>query len=116
MLAAEPEPAASPQPQALHELQQAALAALANADFGPVQLAGQLALGERTLYRYVRELTGLTPAAYLRELRLQHAHHLLETRTCPTVAEAAYQSGFNDPSYFGQVFQKRFGKKPSAYL
>lgn len=111
----QPMPSAQQQ-QALHELRQAASAALEDADFGPAQLAELLALGERTLYRHVKELTGLTPAAFLRELRLQHAHQLLEARACPTVAEAAYQSGFNDPSYFGQVFQKRFGKKPSAYL
>ena len=106
-------PTAPQQQQALDKLRQAAGPALEDADFGPTQLAERLALGERTLYRYIKELTGLTPAAYLRELRLQHAHHLLETQACPTMA---YQSGFNDPSYFGQVFQKRFGKKPSAYL
>jgi transcriptional regulator GlxA family with amidase domain len=112
-----PAPPASPhQQQALHDLQQAASAALADADFGPLQLAERLALGERTLYRHTKELTGLTPAAYLRELRLQHARCLLEQQVCLSVAEVAYQSGFNDPSYFGQVFQKRFGKKPSAYL
>ena len=109
-------PVAPQQQQAIDELRQAAGPALEDADFGPTQLAERLALGERTLYRYIKELVGLTPAAYLRELRLQHAHHLLETQACPTVADAAYQSGFNDPSYFGQVFQKRFGKKPSAYL
>ncbi|MBC7448043.1 MAG: AraC family transcriptional regulator [Hymenobacteraceae bacterium] len=64
----------------------------------------------------LRELTGLTPAAYLREVRLERARQLLEARTTQTVAEIACAVGFEDAQYFGKVFFKRYGKRASEYL
>jgi DNA-binding response OmpR family regulator len=51
---------------------------LADEQFGPAELASLLYLSERTLYRRLGELAGLTPAAWLRELRLDHARRLFE--------------------------------------
>jgi AraC-like DNA-binding protein len=51
---------------------------LADEQFGPTELARLLRLSERTLYRRLGELTGLTPAAWLRALRLAQARRLLE--------------------------------------
>jgi signal transduction histidine kinase/AraC-like DNA-binding protein/FixJ family two-component response regulator len=104
-----------PDPDLLDALRQALPSVLADPGFTPVELAARLGLSERTLYRRLKEQTGLAPATWLREVRLNHARHLLETRALPTVAEVAYAAGFTDPSYFGQVFNKRFGKKPSEY-
>ncbi|MGI4824442.1 MAG: hypothetical protein ACRYFV_24805 [Janthinobacterium lividum] len=46
---------------------------LADEQFGPAELAELLGLSERTLYRRLGELAGLTPTAWLRELRLDQA-------------------------------------------
>ena len=51
---------------------------LADEHFGPAELARLPELSERTLYRRLGELAGLTPAAWLRELRLHQARQLLE--------------------------------------
>ena len=83
--------------------------------FGPDALAALLLVSRRSLYRHLYELTGLTPGAWLRELRPDMARHLLEAGTYPTIAEVAYASGFSSPSQFGRVFLERFGCRPSEY-
>lgn len=97
----------------LHELTPVILN---DSDYSPADLAARLGVGERTLYRRLKTLTGLTPAAWLREVRLDQARRLLESRSTRTVAEVAYDVGFTNPDYFGQVYYKRFGKRPSEYL
>ena len=79
-------------------------------------LATELAVSERQLHRKVRRLTNLTPNAYVQEIRLQIALELLEKKELSTVSQICYSIGFKNPSYFTQLFFKRFGKKPSSYL
>jgi signal transduction histidine kinase/DNA-binding response OmpR family regulator/tetratricopeptide (TPR) repeat protein len=90
-------------------------AILANPEYTPQLLAAALHLSERTAYRRLKELTGLTPANWLREVRLDRARQLLEAQTFPTIAEVAYEVGFLNPSHFTQLYSKRFGRKPSDY-
>ena len=52
----------------------------------------------------------------MREVRLDAARRLLETRAYATVAEVAYAAGFDDARYFGKAFLRRFGKRARAYL
>ncbi len=87
-----------------------------NPNFSITQLAKDLILSERQLQRKLKQLTGLSPIQYLREIRLKHARQLLENRTYSTVSEVAYAVGFSDPKYFSRSFRNRFGKLPSAYL
>jgi AraC-like DNA-binding protein len=44
-------------------------------------------------------------------VRLQNARAMLQN-TDQTIAEIAYLTGFNDPSYFTRVFSKEFGYLP----
>ena len=90
--------------------------ALADPAFDVRQAAEPLGLSERSLYRKFKELTGLTPAAYLRELRLSHARELLEAGTVRSVDEAAFAVGFEDAPYFARVFYKRYGRRASDLL
>jgi len=94
------------------------LASLSIADpaFDPAALAAGARLSERTLYRRLKELTGLTPAAWLREQRLEYARRLLESGARPTVAQVAYAAGFVNADYFGQLYFQRFGCRPSDHL
>lgn len=100
----------------LRRVREVAAAAIAEPDFDTLQLVTQVGVSERTLYRKLKELTGLTPAAYLREVRLEHARQLLERRAMQTVAEVAYAVGFDNPGYFATVFLKRYGKRATEYL
>ena len=99
----------------VRSLQELIPAVLVNPDYTPQQLAAALHLSERTLYRRLKELTGLTPAGWLREARLDRARQLLEAKALPTVAEVADAVGFSNASHFTQLYGKRFGKKPSEY-
>lgn len=99
----------------LRSLQELAPVILADPDYTPQLLADALGMSERTLYRRLKELTGLTPAGWLREVRLDRARQLLEAQALPTVAEVAYEVGFPNASHFTQLYSKRFGKRPSEY-
>jgi len=88
---------------------------LANPDFGPAELASLLCLSERTLYRRLGELAGLSPAAWLRELRLDHARRLLEAGHYGSVAAVADAVGFASPKYFASLYSERFGRRPTDY-
>jgi transcriptional regulator GlxA family with amidase domain len=89
---------------------------LPNEHFGPVELAALLCLSERTLYRRLGELTGLTPAAWLRELRLAQARRLLEAGEFTSVADVASAVGFGSAKYFSVSYAERFGRRPNRLL
>jgi signal transduction histidine kinase/DNA-binding response OmpR family regulator len=88
---------------------------LFNPEFGPAELAALLCLSERTLYRRLGELAGLTPAAWLRELRLNHARRLLEAGGFGSVAEVAEAAGFGNAKAFSARYTERFGRRPGDY-
>jgi DNA-binding response OmpR family regulator len=100
----------------LAQLQAQVAAHLADEHFGMAELAHLLELSERTLYRRLGELAGLTPAAWLRELRLNKARQLLEAGTFGSVAEVADAVGFATAKYFSTCYAERFGRRPSDYL
>ncbi|MGI4832301.1 MAG: ATP-binding protein [Janthinobacterium lividum] len=99
----------------LAEWQAQAAGHLASEQFGPAELARLLKLSERTLYRRLGELAGLTPAAWLRELRLDQARQLLEAGGFGTVVAVAEAVGFASAKYFSKVYEERFGRRPSDY-
>ena len=78
------------------------------------ELGEQLGISRVQLYRKVKTLTGLSPVELLRQMRLQKGKLLLNTTT-KTVAEIAYEVGFNSSSYFANCFKKQFGKLPMEF-
>jgi len=99
----------------LAQWQEIAAAHLANEHFGLAELARLLGLSERTLYRQLGELAGLSPAAWLRELRLNQARQLLEAGDFESVARVADAVGFASAKYFSACYTERFGRRPSDY-
>ena len=100
----------------LEELDEIVLEEMGNKQFNLLELAYRLATSERQLFRKMKELTGMTPNKYIRELKLYKAKRLLEEVSFKTVAEVSYAIGFEDPHYFSKIYKKRFGKKPSNYF
>jgi len=54
----------------------------------------------------------MAPGKWLMEKRLQYAMHLL-TNNNKSVAEASFESGFENSSHFSRAFRLRFGYPPS---
>ena len=86
---------------------------LTERDFGTERMGAAMNLSTRQLQRNLQRLTGLSPGQYLREARLQHARHLLETDRRASVKSVALTVGWSDVEYFAQQFRQRFGKLPS---
>jgi AraC-like DNA-binding protein len=73
-------------------------------------------LSNRSLSAFKRDFEKLfhsTPGKWLLEKRLHHALHLMNNQN-KTVSEAAFESGFENPSHFSRAFKIRFGKGPAA--
>lgn len=57
---------------------------------------------------------GLTPIAYLRNIRIEHAKRLL-LHSKLSIEEIASQVGFTDDAYFIKTFKRLVGPTPSAF-
>lgn len=95
----------------IDQLKETITANMANPNLKMDELGDQLGISRVQLYRKVKTLTGLSPVELLRQMRLQKGKVLLNTTT-KTVAEIAYEVGFNSASYFANCFKKQFGKLP----
>lgn len=76
--------------------------------------AEKLNVSENYLLRCVTRSSGRSPKDWIIDVRLMQARKLLRT-TDASVAEIAMQTGFDDPSYFGRLFRRRFGMSPRAF-
>lgn len=85
-----------------------------NPDFSVEELSRELAMSRVHLYKKLLSLTGKSPIEFIRVLRLKRAAQLLE-KSQLSVAEIAYQVGFNNPKYFTKYFKTEFGMLPSQY-
>jgi signal transduction histidine kinase/DNA-binding response OmpR family regulator/ligand-binding sensor domain-containing protein len=100
----------------LEELETVVRRELRNETLSVGWLAAHFYMSERQLQRRINRLTGLSPNAYLREVRLETARFMLEQRSVQTMKEAALEVGFRDEKHFSQLFRERFGKSPAEYL
>lgn len=89
---------------------------LENPDFNLADLASQLFLSERQFQRRMKQLTGMTPKKFQTEVALQYARELLERKAYGTVKAIAFSAGMSNVWRFSQLFEARFGKKPSQYI
>ncbi|MNP60728.1 HTH-type transcriptional activator RhaS [compost metagenome] len=64
-----------------------------------------------SLYQYFKEVTGMSPIQYQKQLRLQEARRLLITEGMEA-AEAAFQVGYESPSHFSREYARKFGLPP----
>lgn len=78
------------------------------------EILGHLDMSRPTLEKRYRELTGMSPAQHIRQLRAARARELLTT-TNLSVTSVARRIGFDDPRPFMVFFKREFGKTPGAY-
>ena len=65
-------------------------------------------------YRLFRQYTSLTPADYIRRLRLSRSALMLKQGEC-RVTDAAFDMGFGSVDGFQRAFLKEFGCNPGEY-
>lgn len=89
-------------------------ARIADPDFSVEDLSRAVHCSRVTLYKKLSSLTGKAPLDFIRHIRLKRAAELL-AKSQRSVAEVAYEVGFNNPKYFAKFFRKEYGVQPSAY-
>jgi len=87
---------------------------LNDSQFNVSQLAQAMSMSQMQIYRKLKALTGKTPTAFIRLVRLEKGKELLSL-TNKTISEMAYEVGFNAPSYFSKSFQKKFEIFPREF-
>lgn len=80
----------------------------------PGEIANAVNLSLAHLRYLFKAETGMSPAQYLRSLRMQEAGHLLAT-TFLSVKEVMHRIGINDESHFTRDFKKVYGMTPAQY-
>ncbi|MCM4168945.1 Sensor histidine kinase RcsC [Arenibacter antarcticus] len=86
---------------------------LQDSDFSAEKFSQLLGMSRMQLHRKLIALTGYNTTAFIRLERLKQAQKLLK-KPGITVAEVAYTTGFNTPSYFIKCYKKTFGKTPMS--
>lgn len=98
------------------KVKQYVLVNLKNENINVDDLAKELALSTRQLYRLAKSLTGYTPAQLIKEVRLQKAYEMLLSENIYKLEYVSKHVGFENQTYFSRQFIERFGKHPSELL
>lgn len=78
------------------------------------ELAGEINVSRRHIFRAFKQSTGKTPSAYMADLRLKRALDLLRA-TDRSATEIALECGFASSSHFAYAFKRVHGAGPSEY-
>jgi len=87
---------------------------IGDSDFSVEQLCQEVCVSRTQLHRKMKELTGLSTAEFIRNIRLEQAARLLKERHV-NVSQVAYTLGFASTAHFSKVFKQHFGVPPSEY-
>jgi len=77
-----------------------------------VFLADAFFMSERNFYRKIEQDSGMTPAAFIREVRLQYAARLVEMSSDIRLNELANKIGYKSVETFKRNYMERFGVSP----
>ena len=83
-------------------------------DIGVEQLAECAAMSSRTFLRRFKAATGRLPGAYLQAVRIEMAKAMLE-RDRASVQSVANAVGYEDVSFFRNIFKRETGMTPAEY-
>jgi AraC-like DNA-binding protein len=82
-------------------------------NYEPSRVAEKCNVSLRQLERFFQARFGLTPKAWMDELRFQQAIELISAGE--PVKSTAYKLGFKQPTHFSRAFRQLSGMSPRAY-
>lgn len=77
------------------------------------RLAAQSGMGVTTFHRQFKQITGLSPIQFQKQLRLLEARKLL-VFSDHSVSDVAFKVGYVSPSQFNREYSRFFGASPAA--
>lgn len=83
-------------------------------DLNVERLASEVGVSRAHLHRKMKDLIGLTPSDYIRNIRLKRACELLKRHDIE-VTQVAYKIGFTSQPHFSSHFKRYTGFSPSEY-
>lgn len=87
---------------------------LSNPDFDVEMLCEEIGVSRAQLYRKVKAIANLSPAEFIRNIRLECAAEMLRTSRY-TATEIADQTGFGSYNHFSEYFKSVYGVSPKVY-
>ena len=87
---------------------------ISDSEFNVTSLQNDLGVGNKLLYRRIKQITGMTPVEYIRDIRMKKAALLLREGKY-SVSEVMFMVGFSNTGYFSKCFQKAFGMTPTEF-
>ena len=87
---------------------------LADPDFNVERLTTEVGISRAQLHRKMKEITGISTAEFIRNIRLEQAARLLKEGKV-NVTQVTYAVGFNNQTHFSSLFRRHFGMSPSEY-
>lgn len=85
-----------------------------NARFGVHDLATEMAVSERKLYRIFNETLNITPLEFIKKIRFTHIKNMLESGRILNISEASKAIGMSNVSVFKSQFERHFGYPPKV--
>lgn len=85
-----------------------------NSPVSPEELAAELNMSYTWFRRMFRQYTGLAPAQYITQLKIQKARELLSVTSMP-IKEIALELGYESIDYFSTLFKKQTGATPGQF-
>ena len=79
-----------------------------------MDFANSMKIGRTTFFKKVRQLTGMPPLEYIKKQKMTKAAEMLGDPVY-SIAEVAYETGFDDPNYFSRTFKDYYGITASQF-
>ncbi|MCK8520476.1 AraC family transcriptional regulator [Aquimarina sp. D1M17] len=77
-------------------------------------ISSDIGISKYYLHRLFTEINGITPLGYLTSIRLEKAKNLLQYSN-NSILDIAISCGFDNTSYFSNLFKKHIGLSPSQF-
>ena len=79
------------------------------------EVASAARMSVSSLHQHFKEVTGMTPVQYQKQLRLQEAHRMMVAEGV-SAGSAGFAVGYESPSQFTREYRNLFGAPPRRHL